>query len=530
MGKDPRGENMAIEMNAGLNSITNTQRKWSDYAVVNGNQSGSQFIRGYIERFNTVSFFNEYAGLLSYFFAMGQLAAPFVRIPIHGTYIDCRVHTYWIQQSRTGKSIAWEFTDRLLEKLGISSDSFTAGSDARLIGTIDRQPVLDDNGRPTGEYNDIIVEGLLNGYKTLLFDEASILLNDAKAHFSDKILYLQQAMAPLGSRTNVLVKHLVGGSVRTPSGVSLWMTTFPPKDIMDHVLDKGFFQRVFLFQNDVSLEQRQTTSEHRMSGAYRRVSNSIMDYETLADYMQECVDLVRERLWDAMGLEVEHEEVRERNEDGELTGQIITVPVSREVQWNNMSAGAKEDAAMEHAYDIFTVSPGYEAAVLNAVDDYYGLVHSVSSETIRETAMTFVPNIENYTLIFSNLIAITMKSSVITEDHVMMASEIIYDNMHNLIIWLEQKQNFKDKKRLAGERAAWMQAFNQLQKFVDEKDGKEKVKQTELLATYAAQQSIANITAQRRFKALREGGQAIVSRAGSENGGWRNYVMFTWGG
>ena len=75
-----------------------------------------------------------------------------------------------------------------------------------------------------------------------------------------------------------------------------------------------------------------------------------------------------------------------------------------------------------------------------------------------------------------------------------------------------------------------MQAFNQLQKFVDEKDGKEKVKQTELLATYAAQQSIANITAQRRFKALRDGGQAIVSRAGSENGGWRNYVMFTWGG
>ena len=54
---------MAIEMRcSGLNSITNTQRKWSDYAVVNGNQTGSQFIRGYIERFNTVSFFNEYMG------------------------------------------------------------------------------------------------------------------------------------------------------------------------------------------------------------------------------------------------------------------------------------------------------------------------------------------------------------------------------------------------------------------------------------------------------------------------------------
>ena len=79
-----------------------------------------------------------------------------------------------------------------------------------------------------------------------------MLLNDSKAHFSDKILYLQQAMAALGSETNVLVKHLVSGSVKTPSGVSLWMTTFPPKDIMSHVLEKGFFQRVFLYQNSVT--------------------------------------------------------------------------------------------------------------------------------------------------------------------------------------------------------------------------------------------------------------------------------------
>ena len=520
---------MEIEMNSGLNSMTNQTRQWDDYQVVNGKNAGSSFIRGYIERFNTVSYFNEYAGLLSFFFAMGQIAAPFVRIPIHGTYLDCRVHVYWIQQSRTGKSIAWDFTDRLLEKLNVPSDSFTAGSDARLIGTVETQPVLDENGRPTGETNHIVVEGLLNGYKTLLFDEASILLNDAKAHFSDKILYLQQAMAPLGSRTNVLVKHLVGGSVRTPSGVSLWMTTYPPKDIMDHVLDKGFFQRVFLFQNDVSVEQRQTVSEHRMSGVYKRVGDHIMDYENLAEYMTECVDLVKERLWDAMGLEGGLEEVRERDEEGELTGQIITVPISRQTQWDAMSAGAKEDAAMRHAYDIFNVSPGYEAAVLNAVDDYYGLVHSIASESIRETAMTFVPNIENYTIIFANLIAITMKAKTITEDHVMMASEIIFDNMHNLTIWLEQKQNFKDKKRLASERAAWMQSFNKCQKFVDESDGKERVKQSDLLANYAAQQCIANITAQRRFKALKEGGQAIVSRSGSANGGWRNFVMFSWG-
>ena len=50
---------------------------------------------------------------------MGQLAAPYVRIPIHGTYIDCGSHIL-DSTIRTGKSIAWEFTDRLLEKLNIS--------------------------------------------------------------------------------------------------------------------------------------------------------------------------------------------------------------------------------------------------------------------------------------------------------------------------------------------------------------------------------------------------------------------------
>ena len=97
---------MGISVNSDMNDIMAQQRQWDDYQVVASENEGSRFIRGYIERFNTVSFFNEYAGLLSFFFVMGQLCAPYMRIPIHGTFIDCRVHIYWIQQSRTGKSIA----------------------------------------------------------------------------------------------------------------------------------------------------------------------------------------------------------------------------------------------------------------------------------------------------------------------------------------------------------------------------------------------------------------------------------------
>lgn len=511
---------MTVSINSDMNDMMAQQRQWDDYAVVSSDNDGSEFIRGYIERFNTVSFFNEYAGLLSFFFVMGQLCAPYMRVPIHGTYIDCRVHTYWIQQSRTGKSIAWEFTDRLLEACGIESDTFTAGSDAKLIGTVQQTPVVDDNGRPTGEVNHITVPGLLNGYKTLLFDEASILLNDSKAHFSDKILYLQQAMAPLGSRTNILVKHLVGGDVRTPSGVSLWMTTYPPKDIMAHVLDKGFFQRVFLFQNDITSEQRQTTSEHRVAGAYTRTDERIMDYGTLAEYLQGCVDLMKNRLFDAMGITWETVEVR--NEDGEIEERRI----ERDEVWRRIPEGEREQAAMRHAHDIFTVSAGYHPALLNAVDDYYGLVNNIASEAVRETALSFLPNIENYTMIFANLIAVLMREDQITEDHIMMASEIIFDNLHNLTIWLEQKESVKDKKKVTAERASWTKASGMCKKYTSEKDGVERVMQSDLLKVYAAQQSVADITAERRFKALRKGGQVEIVKQGK---GGRNYVAFKWG-
>ena len=455
-------------------------RKWDDYTLVTSDFEGSKFIRNYIARFNTVSFFNEYAGLLSYFFVAGQVLAPYMRMPIHGTHIDCRVHVYWIQQSRTGKSIAYEFTAKLLQACGIETEQFSAGSDAKMIGTVQMKAVYDDDGKPVGEEAETI-PGLLNGYKTLLFDEASVLLNDAKAYFSDKILYLQQAMAAIGSETNVLVKHLVSGSVRTPSGVSLWMTTFPPKDIMAHVLEKGFFQRVFLFQNDVGVEQRQTTSEHRMSGVYVPVPDKVWSYEDLAGFILNIQAQVKGRLLKAAGL--------------------------TEQEWEELSEGEREDIAIRHSYDIFSIGPSYHAAILNAVDDYYSLIKGVNNDNIRETAMSFIPNVENYTVIFSNIIAASMGSSIITADHVMMATEIIYDNLHNLIIWLEQKQDIKAQKKREAEQHAWKKAYNKCGRFAHPK-GKEVVGKKDLEKNYAIEASVSTRTATRRLDKLIASGAA----------------------
>lgn len=463
-------------------------RKWDDYSLIKAPWEGSKFLRSYIERFNTVSFFNEYAGMLSYFFVCGQVLAPYMRIPIHGAHIDCRVHVYWIQQSRTGKSIAYEFTEKLLKACGIEGEQFSAGSDAKLIGTVIEKAVYDDEGKPTGETEYETVPGILNGYKTLLFDEASVLLNDAKAFFSDKILYLQQAMAPIGSATNVLVKHLVGGSVRTPSGVSLWMTTYPPKDIMHHVLEKGFFQRVFLYQNDVGVEQRQTTSEHRMSGVYVPVPDRLWSYEDLGGFMLDVQEEVKLRLFDSAGIQQE--------------------------EWDAMSEAEQEDLAINNAGLLFTVGPNYHAALLNAVDDYYELIKSIQNENIRETAMTFIPNVENYTIIFANIIAATMKTSVITADHIMMATEIIYDNLHNLTIWLEQKQDFKESKKREAASHTWRKAYNKCKRVVDKRSGREVVSKTDLQKVYSQMEGVAVRTAERRLDKMISGKMLIRLQVG----------------
>tara|TARA_R100000278_G_scaffold105442_2_gene81909 strand:+ start:5179 stop:6630 length:1452 start_codon:yes stop_codon:yes gene_type:complete len=450
-----------------------SRRKWSDYSFVNAPSAGSNFIRQYVERFNTVSYFNEYAGLLSYFYVLGQYLAPYIRIPIHGSHIDCRTHVYWIQESRTGKSVAWDFTAKLLRALDIEAESFTAGSDAKLIGTVEKVPIMGENGKPTGEHDVEVIPGLLNGYKTLLFDEASVLLNDQKAYFSDKILYLQQAMAPLGSETNVLVKHLVGGSVHTPSGVSLWMTTFPPKDIMSHVLEKGFFQRVFLYQNSVDIETRQTTSEHRMSGAYVPVPDKIWSYDDLAKSIKRTGDIIR--------------------------GRILTAAGMSEEDYSKLSDVEKERLAIKHRYDVFQVSSNFYPALLNAVDDYYALVRQVRNDNIRETAMSFLPNVENYTLIFTNLIAATMGSTKLTSDHVMMATEIIFDNLNNLFIWLEEKESYKQAKNTEGVMKQWKKAWGKCHKMVNNRVNREVVRKSQILEIYSRQTGIAERTARRRI-------------------------------
>ncbi len=192
-------------------------------------------LKAYLHHFSQTSMKNEMPGLLSFFFIQGQTSLPYIRLPTGDTHLDLRVHVFWIQPSRTGKSIAWNFISDIMEQAEIPFELFASGTDAGLIGSTNA--ILDENNKPTGEVE--TVEGLLAGRKAINFDEGSILLTPNK-HSQETVLYLQTACNPVGSGNNTLVKHMKGNKIECPSLVSLWITTYHRRvsRIMSH---EGYF-------------------------------------------------------------------------------------------------------------------------------------------------------------------------------------------------------------------------------------------------------------------------------------------------
>ena len=142
-------------------------------------------LKGYLEHFKQVSINNEIPGLLSFFFILGQVAIPYVRIPVKGSNLDPRVNMFWIQSTRTGKSAAYQIIERILKGAGLESVDYNSGNDAALVGTL-----IPD---PEDENNTIVREGILGGRKGLNFDEGSVILKSGQ-HNENTTLFLQSAL------------------------------------------------------------------------------------------------------------------------------------------------------------------------------------------------------------------------------------------------------------------------------------------------------------------------------------------------
>jgi len=441
-------------------------REANDYAAVNK----YPFFQGYVERFGRTSIDNDIPGMLSFFFIQGQIAAKYVRIPWDASHLDPRVHVFWIQPSRTGKSVAWEFVGDVLKDCGLAQDMYTSGSDAGLIGGVTNETVIDENGNK--ETVAVQTEGMLAGQKALNFDEGSIILNPGK-HSQETVLYLQSACNPIGSNSNILVKHLSGRRIETESLVSLWITTYPPAGVKEYVITKGIFQRVLLYWSDWDMDRHMGVSMKRMEIAFTSGSKQKVSYEEIVDYFT--------------GLEKR------------LRDRVLNLTEVSFAEWDAMARDDQEAAVQSVMNEMFTADESFYVATYDLVEDLYSLLDDLNF-AIANVVASFVPAMENYSVVLATHIAMMDNVWVVTGEHLDMAKEIIYDLFKNLILWLEGEVEVGAKQTEKANHAKnWTTAYNLIAPVELDKKGEGWRKKAAVLKQYCLKEQVTRGTAFNRF-------------------------------
>ena len=433
-------------------------RDWQNYKAV----QEFPLLKGYVNMFNDISYHNEMAGLISFLYVQGQATVDYIRIPVNNSHIDPRIHLFWIQPTRSGKTIAWEHTGEILDAIGIKQDMFSTGSDAALIGSWNK---YEEDGEQVLE----LQEGLLAGKKALNFDEGSLLFETKKQHLSEVVLYLQQAMNPVGTKANTLVKHLKDGSIETESRVSFWLTTFPPQGVREVVLTKGVFQRVLLLIRPWPIERREQVSEERMNTMFTRPPEyeySINDFEQYYRKLREA-----------------------------LQSRVCKLADITAVEWMAKSQDDREKIAQQVMYDMWRVDKSFHPILNSHKDHMYELVRLMDPK-MADVVCAFIPNLLNYTGILATHFALldeytateSFHDFCIGGDHVEMAAEIIYDLYEELVTWLESEVELEHVSRARKTReASWKAAWSACKlTSVEGKQG-DWVRKAELLSVYAKQ-------------------------------------------
>jgi hypothetical protein len=437
-------------------------KRVDQYEIVKKND----IFRGYLEHFGNTSIDNDIPGMLSFFFIQGQLAVPYIRIPWGSSHLDPRVHAFWIQSSRTGKSIAWEFIGDILKDIDIPTDLYTTGTDAGLIGGFEEMKDGD------GNIETIEKEGFLNGRKALNFDEGSIILNPNK-HSQETVLYLQSACNPVGSNNNILVKHTKAGRIETESLVSLWITTYPPSGVKEYVLTKGIFQRVLLYWSNWSMDRRMNVSMRRADSAFKKTAKMKVSYEEITDYFRDLEKRMRDK--------------------------VLEVTETKFVEWDNMNREEQEELLQSSMTDVLSADESFYPAMYTAIEDYYDLLTGLGPG-IGDVVASFIPAMENYTVILSTHIALMEDTWVVNDEHVDMAKEILYDLFNNLIEWLEGEVEIGAKvAEKANQKARWLAAHDASNPFDLGGRGDNWRKRSDVMNAYMNQNQVTRGTAYNHF-------------------------------
>jgi hypothetical protein len=390
-------------------------------------------LRGYLEHFKEVSKNNEIPGLISFFYILGQASIPYVRIPVGGSNLDPRVSIFWIQDTRTGKSAAYQMIEKVLEQSGLNSMDYNSGNDAALLGTLVPDPDSDDPRNP-----DMMVrEGILAGRKGLNFDEGSVVLKTGQYNESTT-LFLQSALNSAGTGRNRITKNMARDSFTIKSEVSLWITTYPPKGIKEHVLDKGIFQRVLTYWRHWTLEMKREINHALAEDVYSEPKFEV-PFDEVTGFFKDIQKKLHRRVLDLSGL--------------------------APTEWTEMNSDDQEAVVMGLMRHMFRPDDAYKPALISAIDEYYSIVEVMSPDK-QGICSSFIMGLQNYTNILAHHFAMIEGTWVVRGDHVDMAKEILFDLYQNLIQWLESEVNIgsgaSEKNRIHG---YWRDAYNKAELF-----------------------------------------------------------------
>ncbi len=449
-------------------------------------------MKGYLEHFKQVSINNEIPGLISFFFILGQVAVPYVRIPIWDSNIDPRVNMFWIQGTRTGKSAAYQIIERILKETGMNSVDCNSVNDAALVGTLIPDPDFDGATRDAPQ---IVREGLLGGRKGLNFDEGSVILKSGQ-HNENTTLYLQSALNAAGTGRNYVTKHMARDSFSVKSEVSLWITTYPPKGIKEHILDKGIFQRVLTYWRHWTLEMKKEVNSILADGRYASAKTEV-SFEEVVDFFKETKKALKRR--------------------------VLSLADIPPLEWEEMAEDDQEQVVMDLCCKkqiMFSIDDSYKPALNSAIQDYYEIVEKMSPDK-QDICSSFIMGLQNYTDILAHHFAMVEGTWVVNGDHIDMAKEILLDLYQNLIQWLESEINIgaaaAEKSKMQG---YWASAYNKSELFdFDDKRGFGWAKKKEVmdsfgkLANYSSHASVNDkfkLYGEEIFKETREGVRVYI--------------------
>jgi len=325
-------------------------------------------------------------------------------------YIDPRISIFIMQPSGTGKSVAYDMINDIGIAAGIKMNDMGEATDAALVGTVEPEEVIDeDTGKKTFVYN--TKPGLLSSTDILHYDEGKMLVTGRNQYAGNTLAWLQKALNPIASGQNQCTKNLAHGDpIEFYPTCSLLITSHDIHNMMEQILDTGFFQRIVLYPRYIPISDREQNELLRSSN-FGKTFNTEMDIKTLSD---------------------------ELNRIGE-----------KYVDWK------------------ITVSEKCYPLIRLEIDNLYKQVEK-SHERVREIMATFVPRYNNLMYIFAFHHSAAEFKDIIDIDDIRYGADLMKRLFNEVLSWIEENvalSNMSSKEQTIYN--SMVQIFNAMERSPD---------------------------------------------------------------